>query len=284
MKLKRALSFQDQVVLLRSRGMIIEAESEAEQFLTVNNYFRLNYYFHKLMDYHDHFFEGTRFQQIMDIYKNDSWLRNQLLLVLEEIEIKVRTQIAYHLGRTYGSEAFYKMDIYKNTIRHQVLMCNFIKEINRDRSDPVRKHHVVNYGGCFPIWVVVEYFSFSTLSKYFDNLEEADKRVIAKDGFGLNENYLGSWLHALSYLRNVCAHYGHLFRRQHTVRPRLMKSWGWDKSKNHSLYAMFLIMGQLIETVYWNEIIQKIEEKEKVSQYFCLSDYGFPSDWTDYLI
>jgi abortive infection bacteriophage resistance protein len=88
MPLKPALSIQDQIVLLRKRGMIIDSEPTAATFLASNHYYRLNIYFHKLMDSPDHFREGTQFSHVMANYSNDSWLRNKILPVLEPIEIK----------------------------------------------------------------------------------------------------------------------------------------------------------------------------------------------------
>ncbi len=98
MPLKPALSIQDQIALLRTRGMIIDSETTAATFLASNHYYRLNIYFHKLMDSPDHFREGTQFSKVMAIYGNDSWLRNKILTILEPIEVKTRTQVSHYLG------------------------------------------------------------------------------------------------------------------------------------------------------------------------------------------
>ena len=54
MALKPALSVHDQIELLRQRGMTIDDEKKATAFLQSNHYYRLNIYFHKLMDSPDH--------------------------------------------------------------------------------------------------------------------------------------------------------------------------------------------------------------------------------------
>ena len=69
--------------------MIIDSEATAATFLASSHYYRLNIYFHKLMDSPDHFREGTQFSQVMAIYGNDSWLRNKILTILEPIEVKL---------------------------------------------------------------------------------------------------------------------------------------------------------------------------------------------------
>lgn len=151
MSLKPALSIEDQLALLKHRGMIIDNESTAVAFFSSNHYYRLNIYFHKLMDTPDHFRDGTRFSQVMAIYANDSWLRNKILTLLEPIEIKTRTQLSHYLGMTYGPDAYYQKGIYKDETIPQTVLDNFRKESFRNKSDPVIKHHKEKYGGIFPI-------------------------------------------------------------------------------------------------------------------------------------
>ena len=263
--------------------MIIDSEPAAKAFLTSNHYYRLNIYFHKLMDSPNHFRDGTKFSQVTAIYSNDSWLRNKIFSILEPIEIKTRAHIAHYLGVTYGADAFYQSGLYKKILIWQTMKSNFLNEVSRYQSDPVIKHHNTYYGGIFPIWVVIEYFSFNTLSKYYANLQEKDKKGIANNNYRINDYLLGQWLHVLSILRNICAHYGYLFRREYPLRPKLAKSFGWDLSKNNKLFAMFLVMRRLSERSVWHEFIQAVDEKEKTTSLFHLSDYGFPNDWRSYL-
>ncbi len=283
MPLKPALSIQHQIVLLRKRGMIIDSEPTAATFLASNHYYRLNIYFHKLMDSPYHFREGTQFPQVMAIYRNYSWLRNKILTVLEPIEVMTRTQVSHYLGVTYGSDVFYQKSVYKNEPIWQAILDNFSNEISRNQSDPVIKHHKTHYGGLFPIWVVIEFLSFNTLSKFYSNLQEKDKKIIARNNYNVNDYILGQWLHVLSVLRNNCAHYGYLYRREYPLRPIIAKSFGWDPSKDNRLFALFLVMHRLSERTTWNEFILSIEQKEKTTPFFVLRDYGFPNDWRAYL-
>ena len=147
MPLKPALSIKDQLGLLQKRGMIINDESVAAPFLESNQYYRLNIYFHKLMDSPDHFRIGTNFSQVMAIYENDYWLRNRLMTILEPIEIRSRAQIAYYLGMKYGSDAFYQRTLYKDPANHQKILDSFDAEVNRNHTNPVVVHHQSNYGG-----------------------------------------------------------------------------------------------------------------------------------------
>jgi len=209
MELKPALTIDEQIKVLRSRGLIIDNLEETRCFLQSNQYYRLNIYFHKFMDIDDHFKEQTNIQQILAYYKNDRWLRNKILLLLEEIEVKAKTQIAYYLGTNYGSNAFYKNELYKVTSYQDKIIRTFNLEKLRNKKDPVILHHIQKYSGKFPIWVIVEYLTFNSISKYYRNLQEKDKKNIAEEGYGLHETLYENWLHVLSVLRNICAHYGY---------------------------------------------------------------------------
>ena len=37
--------------------------------------------------------------------------------------------------------------------------------------------------------------------------------------FGLNHQILSSWLHSISYVRNLCAHHSRLWNHQMTIKP-----------------------------------------------------------------
>ena len=283
MGLKPTLSIEDQIHLLEKRGLIFEDADFAKQFLLKNNYYRLNIYFHKFLDSNNLFQTRLNFQHIVDIYLNDKWLRNKLLTILEPIEIKARTIIAYELGMKYGSDCFYRKEIYKNEIIHHEIQNAFSIEINRNRRDPIIQHHKHSYQGQFPIWVIVEFLSFNAISKLFGNLKEQDKKQIACHFVNVNENFLSQWLHVLSVQRNICAHYGYLYKREYAVRPRLYKEFKLDTNQNNELFAQFLIMKKLSENDGWQDFIQLIKEKEETNPSFNLIDYGFPENWKYYL-
>lgn len=128
--------------------------------------------------------------------------------MLEPIEKNIRTQVSHHLALTYGSDAFYQRRVFKDNEKYKEIFDNFATEISRNKKAPVIIHHQRKYAGLFPIWLVVEFFSFNTLSKLFKNLLEPDNKAIASECFNTNDYLLGQRLHVLSIQRNICAHYG----------------------------------------------------------------------------
>ena len=130
---------------------------------------------------------------------------------------------------------------------------------------------------------MVEFFSFNTLSKLYKNLLEPDKKIIAQGLYNANDYLFGQWLHVLSIQRNICAHYGYLFRREYPIRPIIAKSFKWDPTQDNQLFALFLVMRRLSDRNIWLTFIQNISDAEKTRPFFGLGDYGFPTDWHSYL-
>jgi abortive infection bacteriophage resistance protein len=283
MALKPALSIHEQIELLRQRGMIVDDEKQAVIFLQSNHYYRLNIYFHKFMDSQDHYMEGTKFSQVMSTYQNDRWMRNRMLYVLEPIEINFRTQVSHYLAMTYGADAFYQEKIFKDTAKYAEVFDNFSTEIARNKKDPVVVHHQKKYDVRFPIWVVIEFLSFNTLSKLYKNLLEPDKKAIAQKWNNTNDYLLGQWMHVMSIQRNICAHYGYLYRRVYPIRPIIAKSFKWDPGQDNELFAIFLVMKYLSERRIWQGFVDEILVYEKQNPSFDLKEYGFPSNWRSYL-
>jgi abortive infection bacteriophage resistance protein len=277
--LKPALSISKQLELLKNKNLIIDNEEEAYQFLNENNYYRLNIYFHKLMDSKDHFVTGTRFSKIIQLYGYDRFLRHHMFSLLEFIEIEFKSKIANFLALKYGPDVFYKKELYKSSWKYEQISNSFWKEISRNENDPVILHHYNQYSGYFPIWVIVEFLSFNCISKFYANLQGSDQKEIAKTGYGINERYLGNWIHSLSVIRNICAHYGYLYKREFTVPI----SFGFDtkkfKNQENSLFGVFYCLHKISKNDRWARFYLNVCSKIPKSELIEL--YHFPSDISD---
>ena len=64
------------------------------------------------------------------------------------------------------------------------------EKIDRNSKAPFVRNFRENYeGGQLPIYALVEVFSFGTLSKFFKNMKNPDKKAVAKS-FGIGYTYL----------------------------------------------------------------------------------------------
>lgn len=90
---KIPLSFQDQLQLLKSRGLEITDESKAISYLEGISYYRLSAYFLPYQVEKDKFNAGVSFKQIINTYSFDRELRLLVFDCIERIEVAIRTQI-----------------------------------------------------------------------------------------------------------------------------------------------------------------------------------------------
>ena len=99
---QKAISIDEQIQLLRSRGMIINNEEKAKEVLFDVGYFRLGFYWfpfeltYPQKDNRNHQFkQGSNFDDAVKLYYFDFKLRNYLLKALSRIEIAFRTKVIY---------------------------------------------------------------------------------------------------------------------------------------------------------------------------------------------
>ena len=78
MAIKEYKTIDEQIALLRSRGLAIADEELAKDFLLRNNYYRISGYSLTLRS-HDVFSKNASFQNIIDIYCFDHEFRHVLL-------------------------------------------------------------------------------------------------------------------------------------------------------------------------------------------------------------
>ena len=96
---KPALTFEEQIALLKSRGLVIDDEQRATRHLSNVSYYRMSAYMlsFKKLDANenvlDEFEEGTTWDNVYDLYKFDRKLRLLIFDAIERIEIALRTQV-----------------------------------------------------------------------------------------------------------------------------------------------------------------------------------------------
>jgi abortive infection bacteriophage resistance protein len=94
--------------------------------------------------------------------------------------------------------------------------------------------------------------------------------------------YLESWLKCLSYVRNICAHYGRMYNRPLTSKPRLHPKAKRLGIRQDRIFAHLYVLKQLIsDRNKWNNsfiirLQSLLDEFEHVVELDCI---GFPEDW-----
>ncbi len=99
-----------------------------------------------------------------------------------------------------------------------------------------------------PSWMCFELLTIGQLSHSYRGLrEKSDKKLIA-DEFDLHPTVFTSWLHSLTYVRNICAHHSRLWNKDLSVEPeRLKKPKGpWVGTAYNNNKRMFYFIMRLL--------------------------------------
>ena len=167
---------------------------------------------------------------------------------------------------------------------HAQFLKDINEEIGRNSKAPFVRNFRENYeGGNLPIYALVEVFSFGMLSKFYKNMLNKDKKAIAKT-FGVGYTYFESWLESISYVRNICAHYGRIYNAKLSKTPILYKEYTQVGIGNNRIYGVLLCLKHLLKNdVHWNLFVDKIELLFDKYQYVKISTMGFPENWRELL-
>ena len=245
---KAWLSLEDQVKLLEERGLAIADFSAAMEFLSHVNYYRFSGYCLSFEDARHKFKKDTTFAKVRGAYCFDSELRQLIGQALEVLELDIRTTVAFHFGKKYGpfghthAENFYKRWF------HSDWCSKLHSEANRSKEKFIE--HFKNTYAEFPnlpIWVITETMSFGALSMMCGSMHREDQRALASK-YGIQSRDFVSWIHHLSYIRNLCAHHSRLWDRIWAIKPQLPGSQPWSLrfvKGNKRLHSTLLILRQL---------------------------------------
>ena len=298
---KESRSIQEQIDLLKHRGMIIEDEEFAHLHLSHISYYRLKgYWWDMQKDKDNHVFQtGSRFEDVIARYSFDKELRLILFDAIETIEIALRTKMIYHLSQSYGGLFYMDSTLFVSESLHQQhledLMTEFLRSGEVFIKEYKRKYGDWEGGKCVSLtqqpdaWVIFEVATFGTLSKLYKNLSHQipEKAKIANE-FGLNlHNELSSWLEAISYLRNIVAHHSRLWSRNMVRRPMEIKNpkriWLQNplpeaaQKKPFLVITAMLYLCKAIDTgdSYKKKIIALIKENPQIP----IHKLGFLNNW-----
>ena len=110
-----------------------------------------------------------------------------------------------------------------------------------------------------------------------------DKKAIAQT-FGVGYTYFESWLESISYVRNICAHYGRLYNAKLSKAPMLYKEYTQIKIRNNTIYAILLCMKHLLKNdTHWNLFVDNIELLFDKYDNVQIKTMGFPINWKELL-
>ena len=260
---KTAISIDDQIKRLKSRGLIIPNEAKAKQVLENISYYRLaGYWWPMQSDKVSHTFKpNSNFDNILAIYNFDRELRLLLFDIIEKIEIGFRTKLIYNLSHEVSPWWFENGNLFKNLVEHTETLLLIDRELRQTKEVFIKEHYKKYHTDSRrpPAWKTLEVVSFGALSKLYGNLKPIvkSKDIVAADLGTVNHTYLPSWLQSMTQIRNICAHHGRLWNKNLPGRPKLLSKppnkWIHDvpnPSEHSMLYIHLCCMRYLLNVIH----------------------------------
>ncbi len=262
---KPPLSIEAQLDRLMSRGVVIQDKDIARHYLSYISYYRFCGYAiefeGELVDGEKRYRDGTTFEQILDCYVFDRKLRLLVIDAIERIEIAIRTVIINELALKYNDAHWYlDKSLFLPKFRHDDLIQTIKKEtkykaqdgsVQDKRRERFIKHYYDKYQ--MPelpaVWMVTEVLPLGSWSMIFANLVDRENQKIICKRFGINYVVMESWLHALTYLRNLCAHHGKLWNRNFTLKPLVTNDYRKQLEKNSRFSAQAAILKIFLDVI-----------------------------------
>lgn len=305
MKAKQFKTIDEQLEILKHKGLIINNEGYAKEILLRENYFFLSGYRHVFMDSNDSkkYVEGTTFEELYSLFLFDREFRNIIFKNLLIIENNFKSIISYRLSKKYGYKEhdYLKPKNFDTSPEKSRQVNDLLKKMKRQihvngRQHSATMHYLSNYG-YIPLWVLVKVLSFGIVSELYSILR-IDDRIAIAEIYKTDIGTLSTYLPILSNYRNLCAHEDILYENKtqkligNTVYHSLLdipKVDGEYICGKNDLYALIIIIKQMLKQNEVKNMILEIEHAlnnlaynlRSISISKVLNRMGFPENWKE---
>lgn len=302
---KRFKTLDEQIEILRHKGLIINDEEYARNILVRENYFFLNGYRFLFMKGINNktYINGTTFEEMYSLFLFDREFRNIIFKYLLVIENNTKSVISYQLSKKYGyKESDYLKPRNFDFIPEKARQINdLLKKMKRQvrvngNQHSATKHYITNYG-YIPLWVLVKVLSFGLVSELFSVLKKEDRLSIC-DFFGIEIDAYEAYLPILANYRNLCAHEDILFcnKTQRVINDTIYhKILNIEKTNDeyiygkNDLFALIIILRQLLTDFEVKNLIIEIDRAlnnldlnlKTIPLEKVLNEMGFPNNWKE---
>lgn len=319
---KKWLSVDDQIEKLASRGVEIHDSVSCKQLLRAVGYYRLTGYLYSFRESETYVDEDERPKiRVLNRYRQGTSMRDAAALIdfdrqlrmlvldgIERIEVSLRMQVGFVLGRrsafahfdpTSFVDAFTENRTDPETgestpSKHQEWL-DQIRERQDNSKEAFVAHFREKYDNQMPIWALTEIMEMGHLGKLYGGLTSSLATEIA-DAYGApTKKMMASWIASLNYVRNVSAHHARLFNRKLVsapARPSQGKVPLLDHLKDEAsskevfgLYNALAVMAYLLRSIesdgQWPARLVGLIDSFPESPHLTARSIGVPEGWAD---
>lgn len=307
-------TYNEQIAILKDRGLIINNENYALEKLREDNYYNIVNGYKDLFIISgstDNFISGATFEELYALYEFDRVLKNIFFKAILKVENILRSLIAYNFSEKYGNKNYLILDNfetlkgsgctekkYQQRIEQiQKLFSNIQNDIASaiDKKAYI-KHYILNYG-FVPLWVLVNSMSLGRLSNFYSLMDQSVRIKVAMN-WNIQERYLNQYIKLMSYYRNLCAHDERLYNAKcyqdipntnyHASLNINMINSRYQSGKN-DLFALLITMKVLLPEEDFNVLFNKVNGRliSLSTKLNCikfteiLDSMGFPNNWVE---
>lgn len=289
--MKEYKTFNQQLSILRNRGLTVPTDGRPKRFLEQENYYNVINGYKDLFLQKDvsgrcvvpeHYLPNTHFNELKALFLFDRELRILFLKYILIFENSFKTVISHEFSKKYPRpNAYLEIKNYVDDNPKKVLQqISILTKTIHDKVDKngAIKHYIEEHGSV-PLWVLVNYLTVGNLAHLYDILIDADKNTIAKyyaDKYKKQYNTrtmprfssedLGSALKIINLVRNKCAHDERLYNSNFgNVRVAAIANYyGCSNYDNKRIVVAIFYLKVLLDKKYFQKFsveLKKIFER-----------------------
>lgn len=311
--MKEFKSIDEQIELLKSRGLTIKDEEKAAKYLLTNNYYNIvNGYSKPFLKLEDNYIEGSSFDEVSHLYFFDKEIKDTFFNAILNVEHHVKSVLTHRFEELHKGHDMAYLDVSSYNHTKSIMVSKLITKLDRIininkkyKNNPIQ-HYMDKYHKV-PLWVLADYLDFGTLCHMIRVLPDKVQNIIARnlitfikdnnptlDKIVFTPKVMISFLNNIHEVRNICAHNGRLIyfkcRSDATYYPLIHMKYSIDKNdERRSVYATFILMECFLtrtEFAILNNTIRKRMRRLRSHIYsISVNDVigllGFPEGWYD---
>lgn len=304
---KEFKTINEQIEILRNKGMIINDVDKASDLLLRENYFFISGYRHIFMKSNKDrvFIKGTTFEEMYALFQFDRNFRNILFKNLLIVENNVKSIISYCISKKYGikEKDYLKPSNFSQDISKARQVSDVLNKIRRQirtngKQHTATLHYLSNYG-YVPLWILVKLLSFGMINELYSILKPEDKLNVSSF-YNLDVETLGTYIGLLANYRNLCAHEDVVFdhRTQKEIAdtryhfsldiPIMNDEYIYGKN---DIFSVVIMLKSVLTKNDFRDFVNEVGYEldlldgriDVIPQSKILNVMGFPENWRDIL-
>ena len=285
--MKEYKTFNQQLTVLRNRGLTVPTDGSPKRFLEQENYYNVINGYKDLFLQKDasgkyvvpeRYIPNTHFNELKALFLFDRELRILFLKYILIFENSFKTVISHEFSKKHSKpNSYLEIKNYVGDNPKKVLQqISILTKTIHDKIDKngAIKHYIEEHGSV-PLWVLVNYLTIGNLAYLYDILLDSDKNAIAKyysDKYKkqynersmvrLSSEDLGSALKIINLVRNKCAHDERLYNSNFgNVRVAdIARYYGCSNYDNKRIVVAIFYLKVLLNKKYFQKFSVELNE------------------------